>query len=80
MKLEDSLSCSQELANGTCPEPDESSANIHAIFIKAILILSSHLCLDVPSGLAGTLMFYFLDTYNCKMGDTKASFIDKWTC
>lgn len=43
-EVEGSLSCSQDLATGPYPEPNEPSS--HPIFVRFIL-LYSHLCLDL---------------------------------
>jgi hypothetical protein len=41
----------QEHATCPCPEPDRSSLRPHPTFRRSILILSSHLCLCLPSDL-----------------------------
>jgi hypothetical protein len=48
MEPEGSLSCSQELSTGPYPEPDHSNPYHPTL---SILILSTHLCLHLPSGL-----------------------------
>jgi hypothetical protein len=47
-----SLPCSQEPSTGPCLKPDQSST-YHSILslLRSILILSTHLCLVLPSGL-----------------------------
>jgi hypothetical protein len=45
-----SLSCSQELATGPHPEPDESSKQVYRS-LKPVLILSFQLCLGFRCGL-----------------------------
>jgi hypothetical protein len=50
MEPECSLSCSQEPFVGPYPEPDQWSP-YHPTLCRNILILSSHLLLDLPSGL-----------------------------
>jgi len=47
MLVEGSLLCSQEPVTGPYPEPDEFSPHFSTPF--PILILSSYLCLDLPS-------------------------------
>jgi hypothetical protein len=52
MEPKSSLLCSQEPATGHYPEPDESSPYHPILFLqRSILILSSRLCLGLPSGL-----------------------------
>jgi hypothetical protein len=53
MELESSLMCSQEPATGPCPQPDASGPPTpsHPISLRLIVILSSHLCLGLLSGL-----------------------------
>jgi hypothetical protein len=48
MELEGFLLYSEDTVTGPHHEPDESSP--HPISLNSILILSSHLCLDLPSG------------------------------
>jgi hypothetical protein len=52
MEPEGSLPCSQELTTYPCLEPDESNPHPKPDFpkIRSVLILSSHLRLDLPSG------------------------------
>jgi hypothetical protein len=47
MEPEGSLPCSQEPSTGPYPDPDQWSP----IYLRSILILSNHLCLDIRSGL-----------------------------
>jgi hypothetical protein len=47
---EGSLLCSQEPSTGPYPEPDQLNP-YHPIPLRSILILPSHLCLGLPSGL-----------------------------
>jgi hypothetical protein len=51
MEPEGSLPCSQNPATDPYPEPDYSRPYPHSIFLRLILILSSHLRLGLPSGL-----------------------------
>jgi hypothetical protein len=51
MGHEGSLPHSQAPATYPYPEPDQSSSRRHPTSWRSILILSSHLCLGVPSGL-----------------------------
>jgi hypothetical protein len=51
MELEDSLPHSQGAIIGLYHEPDKSSPHFMPNFFRYILILSSHLCLDLPSGI-----------------------------
>jgi hypothetical protein len=55
MEPECALSCSQELSTDPCPEPDQSnpiqSNPHHPISLRSILISSTHLRIDLPSGL-----------------------------
>jgi hypothetical protein len=46
-----SLLCSQEPAAGLYPKPEDSSPYPHPVSVWSILILSSHLCLGLSSGL-----------------------------
>jgi hypothetical protein len=46
---EGSLMSLPELATGHYNEPDESSTNVYPIYLRSILILSSHLCLGLRS-------------------------------
>jgi hypothetical protein len=47
-----SLQCSQQPATGHYPQPDASSPHLtHPTSLRSILILSSQLRLDLPSGL-----------------------------
>jgi hypothetical protein len=49
---EGSLPCSQETSTGPYPELDWSSPyQSHSVSLRYILILSTHLCLGLPSGL-----------------------------
>jgi hypothetical protein len=50
MEPEGSLLCSQEPSTGLYPEPDQSIPS-HTISVRSILILSTHLCLGLPSAL-----------------------------
>jgi hypothetical protein len=50
MEPEGSLPCSQKPSTGPYPEPDESRP-YHPVFLRSILILSTHLRLGLPSGL-----------------------------
>jgi hypothetical protein len=50
MKSGSTLSCSQQPATGLCLKPAEFSPDTSCYF-KMYLILSSHLCLGLPSGL-----------------------------
>jgi len=50
IEAEVSLSCSQQPASGPYPEPEKSSPHLSPISPRFILI-SSHLCLDLPRGL-----------------------------
>jgi hypothetical protein len=50
MELEGSLLCSQEPTTGPYSEPDQSNPS-HHIFLRSILILSTHLRHGLPSGL-----------------------------
>jgi hypothetical protein len=49
MEHEGALPCSQEPATGPGPEPNESSPTITSYVLRAILILSSHLCPGLES-------------------------------
>jgi hypothetical protein len=49
MEPEGSLLCLQEPSTGPYPEPDQSSP--YQPILRSILILSTHLCLGLPSGL-----------------------------
>jgi hypothetical protein len=49
MEPEGSFPCSQEPSTGPYPEPDQSYP--HNPIQRSILILSTHLCLGLPSGL-----------------------------
>jgi len=49
MEIEGSLPRSQKLATGPYPEPHDSDPQL--FLLRFILILSSHLRLDLPSGL-----------------------------
>jgi hypothetical protein len=49
METENSLTCSQESATGSYPQPDESSLPPHPISLRLILKLFSHLRLQFPS-------------------------------
>ena len=51
MEPEGSSPYSQELTTCPCPEPDWCSLPFHVTFWRSILILSSHLCLGLSSGL-----------------------------
>jgi hypothetical protein len=53
VKPEGSLPCSWDPSTFPCPESDKSSLcpPLHPVSQRLILILSSHLCLDFPSGL-----------------------------
>jgi hypothetical protein len=52
MELEGSLPCSQKPATSLYPEPDESSPHpLLTPFPEATLILSTHLPIDLVSGL-----------------------------
>ena len=51
MEPESSLPHSQEPAISRCPEPDQSNSGPYPTSLKFILILSSHLRLDLSSGL-----------------------------
>jgi len=62
MEPESSLLRSQEPATQPYCEPGESSS--HPIFLRLILILSSHLCLGplralFPSGFSNTILYVF---------------------
>jgi hypothetical protein len=52
MEHEGSLPCSQDPSTGPHPEPDRPSP-YHPIlsYLRSILILTTHLCLGLPSGL-----------------------------
>jgi hypothetical protein len=50
MEPEGSLSCSQALSIGPYPEPDKSRPYHSILSLRPILILSSHVCLGLPSG------------------------------
>jgi hypothetical protein len=50
MELEGSLPCSQETANNTYPERDESNPIPHPFSIANILISPSHLRTGLPFG------------------------------
>jgi hypothetical protein len=47
MEPEGSLPCSQEPSTGPYSEPDQSNPS-HPIFLRSILILSTHLRLGLP--------------------------------
>jgi hypothetical protein len=53
MENESSLPCSQEPATRPHPEPDQSSPrnSPHPVSWRTVVILPSHLCLGLPSGL-----------------------------
>jgi hypothetical protein len=52
MESESSLRCSKEPSTDPYSEPDQSSPyHPHSISVKSILILSTHVLLDLPSGL-----------------------------
>jgi len=51
MESESSLPCSQNPATGFYSEPDEASPYLQTIPLRSILMLSSHLLLDLPTGL-----------------------------
>jgi hypothetical protein len=51
MEPEGLLSCLQESSTGLHPQPDRSSP-YHPIYLRSILILSTHLHLGLPSGLS----------------------------
>jgi hypothetical protein len=51
MEPEDSLQCSQEPTTGFYPEPDESNQHPQTIYLRSILILSSHVRLGLSNGL-----------------------------
>ena len=51
MEPDGSLPHSQVTANCPYPEPDQSCPSPHAISLRSILILSSHLSLGLPNGL-----------------------------
>ena len=51
METEGSLSHSQQPATRSYPEPDRSSSCPHPTSLRSVLLLFSHLCLDLSSGL-----------------------------
>jgi hypothetical protein len=51
METDVSLQCSQEPSTRPYPEPDESNLYPHLISLRSILVLFSHICLGLPSGL-----------------------------
>jgi hypothetical protein len=51
MEREGSLTCLQAPATVTYPEPEESSLQLYIISLRSILILYSHLSLDLGSGI-----------------------------
>jgi hypothetical protein len=51
MEHKASLPCSQALTTRLYPEPDDSSQYTQTLFLRSNLILSSYLCLDLPSSL-----------------------------
>jgi hypothetical protein len=51
MEPEGLLPCSQEPDTGNCPDPEGSSPHSKPILLRLILVLSSHLRVDLPSGL-----------------------------
>jgi hypothetical protein len=50
MELEGSLPCSKEPSTGPYPEPDQSNPS-HPIPLRSILTMSTHLRLDLSSGI-----------------------------
>jgi len=50
MEQEGPSPCSQKPKTRPNPEPDKSSQSPHTIFLRLILILSSHVCLDLQHG------------------------------
>jgi hypothetical protein len=50
MEHEGSLLCSQGPSTGPYPDPEQSNPS-HPISLRSILILSTHLCYGLPSGL-----------------------------
>jgi len=51
MEPRSSLLCLEQHATSPNPKPDEYSPHPPKFYLKSILVLSSHLCLDIPNGL-----------------------------
>jgi hypothetical protein len=56
------LSCSQQPASGTYPEPDESSPHLpHSISLRSILMLFFHLRVGQTSVFQGLWLYYLIN-------------------
>jgi hypothetical protein len=73
IETEDLLPCSKEPYTGPYPEPDRSRLYHPSLsFLRSILILSYHLCLDLqsghfPSGFRAKILYVFLFFFDNKL-------------